>query len=99
MRGGDEAVGAARKALRKNPTSSMVYRCLAVAFAHLGREEETREAVARLLDSRPISGLPNGLAAPAFRNDKYSSTVCARHDFLNDCASRVAVADSGHRSH
>jgi adenylate cyclase len=31
----------------------MVYRCLAAAFAHLGREAETREAVAHLLELEP----------------------------------------------
>ena len=49
----DEAAAAARKALRKNPDSSMVYRCLAAASAHLGREAETREAVAHLLELEP----------------------------------------------
>jgi len=49
----DEAVASARKALRKNQVSSMVYRCLAVAFAHLGREVETEEAVTHLLELEP----------------------------------------------
>jgi adenylate cyclase len=49
----DEAVEVARKALRENPASSMVYRCLAAAFAHLGREAETREAVVHLLELEP----------------------------------------------
>ena len=43
----------ARKALRKNHVSSMVYRCLAVALAHLGREAETKEAVAPMLELEP----------------------------------------------
>ena len=36
------------------------YRCLAAAFAHLGRDAEAREAAARVLDVDPaftISGL------------------------------------------
>jgi len=49
----DEAVVFARKALRKNHASSMVYRCLAVALAHLGREAETKEAVAHMLELEP----------------------------------------------
>jgi adenylate cyclase len=49
----DEAVASARKALRKNHVSSMVYRCLAVALAHLGREAETKEAVIHMLELEP----------------------------------------------
>ncbi len=49
----DEAVAAAKKAIHKNPKLPTPYRCLAAALAHLGREEEVRDAVARLLDRRP----------------------------------------------
>lgn len=49
----DEAVGAARKALRKNPNFSSTYRCLLAGLAHLGREEEARDAAARLLELDP----------------------------------------------
>ena len=49
----DEAVAAAKNALRKNPTFAPAYRCLASALAHLGREAEAREAVARLLELEP----------------------------------------------
>jgi adenylate cyclase len=49
----DEAVAAAKKALRKNQTFSTTYRCLAAALAHLGRDAEAREAVARLLELEP----------------------------------------------
>jgi adenylate cyclase len=49
----DEAVAAAKKAIHKNPQLPTPYRCLAAALAHLGREEEVRDAVARLLDRRP----------------------------------------------
>ena len=45
----DEAVAAAKKAIHKNPHLPTPYRCLAAALAHLGREEEVRDAVARLL--------------------------------------------------
>jgi adenylate cyclase len=56
----DEAVVAAKKAVRQNPSYSPAYRCLASAFAHLGRDAEAREAAARLLEvdaAFTISGL------------------------------------------
>src|SRR5216684_820284 len=46
----DEAIVAGKKALRQNPSFSAAYRCLASAFAHLGRDAEAREAAARLLE-------------------------------------------------
>ena len=49
----DEAVEAAKKALRKNQTYTGTYRCLASALAHLGREAEAQKAVARLLELEP----------------------------------------------
>jgi adenylate cyclase len=49
----DEAIIAARKAIRQNPSFSSAYRCLASAFAHLGRDAEAREAAARLLETDP----------------------------------------------
>jgi adenylate cyclase len=49
----DEAVSAAKKALRQNPFFPFTYRCLASALAHLGREAEAREAVADLLELEP----------------------------------------------
>jgi adenylate cyclase len=55
----DEAIVAGKKALRKNPSHSPAYRCLASAFAHLRRDAEAREAAARLLEVDPtftISG-------------------------------------------
>jgi adenylate cyclase len=45
----DEAIAAARKAQRHNPSFVAADRCLASAFAHLGRHAEAREAAARLL--------------------------------------------------
>ena len=56
----DEAIVAGKKALRQNPSFSTAYRCLASAFAHLGRDAEAREAAARLLETDPaftISGV------------------------------------------
>jgi adenylate cyclase len=49
----DEAIVAGKKALRQNPSFSPAYRCLASAFAHLGRDAEAHEAVARLLEVDP----------------------------------------------
>ena len=49
----DEAIVAAKKAQRQNPSCSAAYRCLASAFAHLGRDAEAREAAARLLEVDP----------------------------------------------
>lgn len=49
----DEAVAVARKAARQNQTYATTYRCLASALAHLEREAEVKEAVARLLAIEP----------------------------------------------
>ncbi len=49
----DEAIVAGKKSLRQNPSYSLAHRCLASAFAHLGRDAEAREAAARLLDVDP----------------------------------------------
>jgi adenylate cyclase len=49
----DEAIVAAKKALRQSPSFPVTYRCLASAYAHLGRDTEAREAAARLLEVDP----------------------------------------------
>jgi adenylate cyclase len=49
----DEAVLAARKAIRQNPLHAAGYRCIASAFAHLGRDAEAREAAAGVIDHDP----------------------------------------------
>jgi adenylate cyclase len=49
----DEAVAAGKKAQRQNPSYVPPYRCLASAFAHLGRDAEAREAAARVLETDP----------------------------------------------
>ena len=49
----DEAIVAGKKAQRQNPSYSAAYRCLASAFAHLGRDTEAHEAAARLLEVDP----------------------------------------------
>jgi adenylate cyclase len=49
----DEAIVAGKKAQREQSSFWPAYCCLASAFAHLGREAEAREAVARLLEFDP----------------------------------------------
>jgi adenylate cyclase len=49
----DEAIAAARRAQRHNPSHSGADRCLASAFAHLGRYAEASEAAARVLEADP----------------------------------------------
>jgi adenylate cyclase len=49
----DEAVAAGKKGQRQNPSYPVAYRCLASAFAHLGRDVEAREAAVRLLEIDP----------------------------------------------
>jgi adenylate cyclase len=51
----DEAIVAGKKALRQNPSYSVAHRCLASAFAHLGRDAEARGAAARVLETDPAS--------------------------------------------
>jgi adenylate cyclase len=46
----DQAVVAAKKAQRLNSSEAPIYRCLASAFAHLGRDAGAREAAARMLE-------------------------------------------------
>ena len=49
----DEAIVVGKKAQRKNSSYAAAYRCLASAFAHLGRHAEAREAAARVLEVDP----------------------------------------------
>jgi DNA-binding winged helix-turn-helix (wHTH) protein len=59
----DEAVAAAKKAIRQNPLCPVTYRFLAIALAHQRRETEAREAAAGLLKLEPgfrISEWPAG---------------------------------------
>lgn len=58
----DEAIVAGKKALRQNPSFSSAYRCLASAFAHLGRDAEAREAATRLLEIDPGFTISAGIA-------------------------------------
>ena len=49
----DEAIVVLKKALRQNPFFMAAYRCLASAFAHLGRDAEAHDAAARALAIDP----------------------------------------------
>jgi tetratricopeptide (TPR) repeat protein len=68
----DEAVAAAKKAIRLNALYPVIYRCLAIALAHLGRETEAREAATGLLKLEPgfrISEWPAGRRLPQIYTD------------------------------
>jgi adenylate cyclase len=58
----EEAIVAGKKAQRQNSWFSPTYRCLASAFAHLGRHAEAREAVGRLLEVDPTFTISSWIA-------------------------------------
>src|SRR5262249_46138679 len=64
----DEAIVAGKKAQHQNPSSfSAIYRCLASAYAHFGRDLEAREAAARVLEADPAFTISAFIArAPGF---------------------------------
>jgi adenylate cyclase len=66
----DEAIVAAKKALRQNPFFSPAPRCLASAFAQLGRDAEAREAAARLLELDPAFTISGWIARGGQSNAK-----------------------------
>ena len=66
----DEAIAAGKKARRQNPSHSQAYRCLASAFAHLGRDAEAREAAARLLEFDPAFTISSWIARGGQSNSK-----------------------------
>ena len=66
----DEAIVAGKKAQRQNPSFSTAYRCLAAAFAHLGRDAEAREAAARLLGVDPAFTITSWIARGGQSNAK-----------------------------
>ena len=49
----NDAIVMGKKALRQNPFFSPAHRCLASAFAHLGRDAEAREAAASMFEFDP----------------------------------------------
>jgi adenylate cyclase len=66
----DEAIAAGKKAQRQSPSYSPAYRCLASAFAHLGRDVEAREAAARLLETDPAFTISSWIARGGQSNAK-----------------------------
>jgi adenylate cyclase len=66
----DEALIAGKKALRLAPSVSAAIRCLASAFAHLGRDEESREAAGRLFEVDPAFTISKWIARGGQSNAK-----------------------------
>jgi adenylate cyclase len=66
----DEAIVSGKKAVRKNPSFPPAYRCLASAYAHLGRDAEAREAAARLLELDPTFTISGWIARGGQTNSK-----------------------------
>jgi len=66
----DEAVVAGKKAQRQNPAFSGAYRCLASAFAHLGRDAEAHDAAARVLKIDPAFTISAYIARGGLSNVK-----------------------------
>jgi adenylate cyclase len=66
----DEAIVAGKKAQRQNSSFSPAYRCLASAFAHLGRNAEAREAAARMLEVDPTFTISSWIARRGQSNTK-----------------------------
>jgi adenylate cyclase len=67
----DEAVGFSKRALRQNSSDGVAFGGLASALAHLGRDAEAREALARLLEVNP-----------AFTKSRWPSWVAQSHKLL-----------------
>jgi adenylate cyclase len=65
----DEAIVVLKKSLRQNLYLT-TYRCLASAFAHLGRDAEAREAAARVLEIDPAFTISAFIARGAGKNVK-----------------------------
>jgi adenylate cyclase len=66
----DEAIVAGKKARRQNSSYSQAYRCLASAFAHIGRDAEAREAAARVLETDPTFTISSWIARGGQSNSK-----------------------------
>jgi adenylate cyclase len=69
----DEAIVAGKKAQRQNSSFSGAYRCLASAFAHLGRDAEAREAAARLLQLDPTFTISSYIARGGLSNARLAT--------------------------
>ena len=66
----EEAIVAGKKAQRQNTSYPAIHRCLASAFAHLGRDVEAREAAARLLELEPHFTITTWIARSGVSNFK-----------------------------
>lgn len=66
----DEAIVVGKKGLRLNPSHPPAHRCIASAIAHLGRDEEAREAAARLLEVDPAFTISTWIARGGQSNSK-----------------------------
>ena len=65
----DEAIVVLKKALRQNLYLT-TYRCLASAFAHLGRDAEAHDAAARVLEINPAFTISAYIARGGLSNAK-----------------------------
>ena len=74
----DQAIVAGRKAQRQNLSFSPAYRCLAAAFAHLGRDAEAHEAAARLLEVDPSFTISSWIARGGQSNSKLLIEGCRK---------------------
>ena len=70
LRGFEEAIAAGKKSRRQNHSYAPAYRCLASAFAHLGRDAEAREAAARVLEVDPAFTISSWIARGGQANSK-----------------------------
>jgi adenylate cyclase len=66
----DEAIVAGKRALRQNTSHAGNYRCLASAFAHLGRNAEAREAATHVLEFEPGFTISSWIARGGQTNSK-----------------------------
>jgi adenylate cyclase len=66
----DEAIVAGKKALRQAHSHPVPYRCLAAAFAHLGRDADAHEAAAHLLELDPAFTISSWIARGGQSNAK-----------------------------
>jgi len=66
----DDAIVAGKKALRQNRSFPIALRCLASAFAHVGRDAEAHEAAARMLEVDPDFTISAWIARGGQSNSK-----------------------------
>ncbi len=93
----DEAIVAGRKAQRQNLSFSPAYRCLASAFAHLGRDAEARAAAARLLEVDPAFTISSWIARGGQTNSKVLIEGLQRRFFQSRPPARPKRGPVSHR--